>query len=93
MCVHLFVITYLQAVYNWQFVHCLDLWAQVLGHMTDQSLRPLVYPLVQVILGTITLQPSPKYYPVRLHLVRTLIELARGTDTYIPSAPYLVEVS
>ncbi|XP_064385137.1 nucleolar complex protein 2 homolog [Halichondria panicea] len=81
-----------QAVYNWQFVHCLDLWGRVLGHLTDTKLRPLVYPLVQVVLGTVSLQPSPRYYPLRLHLTKTLIELGQSTDTFIPSAPFLLEV-
>ena len=82
-----------QAVYNWQFVHCLDLWGRVLGHLTDAKLRQLVYPLVQVVLGTVSLQPSPRYYPLRLHLTRTLIELGQSTDTFVPTAPFLLEVS
>lgn len=92
----LFIITpphrFVQSVYNWQFVHCLDLWGRVLGHMTDAKLRPLVYPLVQVMLGTVMLQPSPRYYPLRLHLTHTLLTLSTATDTFIPTAPLLLEV-
>lgn len=81
-----------QAVYNWQFVHCLNLWSQVLSQLSHPSLRPLIYPLVQIVLGTLNVQPSAKYYPLRLHLVRLLLQLSSSTNTYIPIATYLVEV-
>ena len=82
-----------QAVYNWQFVHCLDLWAMLLGQRgEEESLRPLLYPLIQTAVGTLSLQPSPKYYPLRLHCVRTLLELSGATGTYVPLAPYLLEI-
>ena len=50
-----------RSVYNWQFVHCLDFWSKVLGGACssegekggDSSLRPLIYPLVQIALGVI----------------------------------------
>ena len=87
------IIFSLQAVYNWQFVHCLDLWSHMLGHVTHESLRPLVYPLVQVMVGAIHLQSSARHYPLRLHIVRTLIELSQATATFVPVAPYLLEVS
>lgn len=48
-------------MYNWQYVHCIDFWALVLGRACDRQvegergreseLRPLIYPLVQVSLG------------------------------------------
>lgn len=86
-------LAFLQAVYNWQFVHCLDLWGRVIGHMTQPKLRPLLYPLVQVVLGTVALQPSPRYYPLRLHLTHTLLGLTTATNVFIPTAPLLLEVS
>ena len=64
----------------------------MLGHVTHESLRPLVYPLVQVMVGAIHLQPSARHYPLRLHIVRTLLELSEATMTFIPVAPYLLEV-
>lgn len=46
-----------QAVYNWQFVHSLSLWSKVLGEMVSRTsneyLIQLIYPLTQVIMGTI----------------------------------------
>lgn len=40
-----------QPVANWQFLHCISLWSRVLAEVDDTSLRPLVFPLVQVTTG------------------------------------------
>lgn len=45
------------AVYNWQFVHALNVWGHVFcTYNKDQDpkmqLQPLVYPLVQIIIGS-----------------------------------------
>lgn len=82
-----------QTVYNWQYVHCLDLWTRVLGEVHHDALRPLVYPLVQTTLGALQLQPTARYYPLRLHCVETLLNLIASTGTYIPLPPYLLEVN
>ena len=65
----------------------------MLGHVTHDSLHPLVYPLVQVMLGVVHLQPSARHYPLRLHIARSLLNLSEATSTFIPIAPYLLEVS
>lgn len=89
-------------VYNWQYDHSLDFWSRVLSqHCSlilsaetgkDSSLKPLIYPVVQVTLGTMRLIPTPQYFPLRFHLVRSLLRLSRATGTYIPLAPALCEV-
>ncbi|CAG8613213.1 8452_t:CDS:10, partial [Scutellospora calospora] len=49
------------AVYNWQYLHCIEYWSKVLANYCDQtrestnnncSLQELIYPLVQVCTGT-----------------------------------------
>lgn len=49
-------------MYNWQFVHCIDFWSIVLARAcdvrsnaegSDNELKALIYPLVQVSLGSI----------------------------------------
>lgn len=91
-----------KTVYNWQYVHSLDFWSCVLaehcspikeaevGH--ESQLRPLIYPTVQVTLGAMRLIPTATYFPLRFHLMRSLLRLSRATGTYIPLAPALLEV-
>ncbi|KAJ3073438.1 Nucleolar Complex 2 protein, partial [Quaeritorhiza haematococci] len=92
-----------QNVYNWQYLNCLKVWAGVLGTFCarDESvnpnveaaevLRPLVYPLVQVVLGAIRLKPSAQFFPYRFHCIQMLINLMEKTGTFIPVAAYLLE--
>jgi nucleolar complex protein 2 len=51
-------------VYNWQYVHCVDFWSQVLAASADvkvqaerggeeSPLKPLIYPLTQIALGVV----------------------------------------
>ncbi|KAH8993178.1 Noc2-domain-containing protein [Lactarius akahatsu] len=86
-------------VYNWQYIHAIDFWSLLLGRACETSdgvknsdLQPLIYPLVQVATGAIKLLPHPRSYPLHLHLVRSLIHLARHSLTYIPLAPHLLPI-
>lgn len=82
-----------QAVYNWQFINSLHLWADLIAATSNKAqLQPLLYPLVMVITNTIKLVPTHQYYPLRFHCVEILINLSRDTNTFIPILPYLVEV-
>ncbi len=93
-----------KSVYNSQYVHCVDFWSLILSSTCDKEyfpqggdaavkspMEPLIYPLVQVALGAIRLIPTSRYFPLRLHLVRSLLRLMQRTGTYIPLAPYLIE--
>lgn len=82
-----------QAVYNWQFINSLHLWADLLASTSNKpQLQPLIYPLVMVITNTIKLVPTHQYYPLRFHCVEILISLSKESNTFIPILPFLVEV-
>lgn len=83
----------LQSVYNWQFVNSLRLWGNLLSVTCNKpQLQQLVYPFVQVCLGTIKLIPTAQYYPLRFHIVQILIDLSKDADVFIPVLPFLLEV-
>lgn len=83
-----------QAVCNWQFVNSLRLWGNLLMVTCNkQQLQALIYPFVQVCLGTMKLVPTAQYFPLRFHVVQILIDLSRDTGIFIPILPFLLEVS
>ncbi|KAK7756483.1 Nucleolar Complex 2 protein [Diatrype stigma] len=91
-----------RAIYNWQYVHSLDFWSCVLSEHCntlkeaeagkESQLRLLIYPWVQVTLGAMRLIPTATYFPLRFHMIRSLLRLSRATGTYIPLASALLEV-
>ncbi|KZO97466.1 Noc2-domain-containing protein [Calocera viscosa TUFC12733] len=91
-----------KAVYNWQYVHSLDFWAIVLAKTCDQHaqaasgeespLYALIYPLVQVTIGAIKLIPTPRYFPLHLHCLRSLLHLIQHTGVFVPLSPFILQI-
>jgi len=91
-----------QQVYCWQYMHCLKLWVAVLSAACksfkegtggdDQMMRSLVYPLTEIILGTVRVAPAPtRHVPLRFHCVRLLQQLAAASEMYIPTTSLLLD--
>ncbi|KAN0065419.1 Nucleolar Complex 2 protein [Thecaphora frezii] len=90
-----------KAVLNWQYVHCIDFWSQVLSASCDgeavakrgaSALQPLIYPLVQVATGVVGLVPISRYFPYRLHLLHSLQRIITRTGTYVPILPSILGI-
>ncbi|GAA6013271.1 hypothetical protein JCM10207_000838 [Rhodosporidiobolus poonsookiae] len=90
-----------KSVYNWQFVHAVDFWSLVLSSAGDKvrsqehgesPLKQLLYPLIQVALGAIRLVPTSRYFPLRFHLLRSLLRIVQRTGTFIPLSPALFSI-
>ncbi|KAG2178760.1 hypothetical protein INT43_001606, partial [Umbelopsis isabellina] len=89
-----------KAVYNWQFIHCIDFWANVFSTYCSTAredhesspLHAMIYPLTQIAIGTIRLIPTAQYFPLRFHVIRSLISLCNSSNVFIPLAPYIFEV-
>jgi len=83
-----------QTVYNWQFIHSLHLWCRMLAAAgpSNATLKPLIYPLTQVAIGVMKLNPSVKFLPLRFHCIRALNILGEATNTYIPLLSPTIDV-
>lgn len=92
----------LQSVYNWQYLHCVDFWSIVLSAACDRErveatgqeseLQQLIYPLVQVATGAVRLVPTSRYFPLRMHLLRSMLRLMQRTHIYVSLSPLLLEM-
>nr|CAH7740081.1 unnamed protein product [Callosobruchus chinensis] len=82
-----------QAVYNWQFINSLRIWGNLLSVTYNKpAMQQLVYPFVQVCIGTLRLVPTAQYYPLRFHVVQVLMDLSKDTGVFVPVLPFLLEI-
>ena len=82
------------AVFNWQYMNCLMVWAAVIStYPGENQLQPLMYPLVQIIIGTVNLVPAARYFPMRFHCIELLNKMSAATSgTLIPIPSLLIDV-
>ena len=64
---------------------------QHVGAKKDSPLHPMVYPIIQIILGTIKLDPSSQNFPLRFYLTGSLLRLFKETGVHVDIAPTLLE--
>ncbi|GER25041.1 nucleolar complex protein 2 homolog [Striga asiatica] len=80
-------------VYQWKYINCLELWTGVVcAYSEEADLKPLTYPLAQIITGVARLLPSACYFPLRLRCVRMLNRISASTGTYIPVSLVLLDM-
>lgn len=80
-------------MYQWKFIHCLELWTGAVCSYSSQSeLRPVAYPLAQIISGVARLVPTARYIPLRLRCVSMLNRIAASTGTFIPVSMLLMDM-
>ena len=81
-----------QAVYNWQYIRCLELWSLLVSSTPGSTaFEHLIYPLVQILTGTIKLIPSVSYYPLRFHCIAMLNSISASTGKFTPILPFIIE--
>ncbi|RWR92651.1 nucleolar complex protein 2 [Cinnamomum micranthum f. kanehirae] len=80
-------------VYEWKFMNCLELWTgMICAYSSEADLQPLAYPLTQIIFGVARLNPTVRFFPLRLRCTETLNRLAAATGTYIPVSLLLLDM-
>ncbi|KAI8379325.1 Noc2p family-domain-containing protein [Radiomyces spectabilis] len=87
-----------KAIYTWQFINCLEFWGNVLSVTCDpvsgaqSPMQAIVYPLIEVALHTLRLNPTAQFLPLRIHILKMLTNIIDATGYYIPLAPHLFEI-
>jgi nucleolar complex protein 2 len=80
-------------IYNFQYINSVNAWVRILAAYPGQeTLSLLYYPLVQLLQGTISYQPTNRYFPLRLRCVQMLNELANSSRQFVNAASYLLEI-
>lgn len=80
-------------VLNWQFFNQLRVWtAVVCAYPGETQLKPLVYPLAQLLFALVRLSATVRFAPLRFQCVKLLQQIAFATDSFVPTSPVLLEV-
>ncbi|CAN8075180.1 unnamed protein product [Agarophyton chilense] len=83
----------MERLHNWSYINMLRLWSKVLGRYgSEDELRPLIYPYVQIALGVMRVNPSPRTHPMRLHIASFLSDLVAETGVFVPVLPHLMTI-
>lgn len=80
-------------VYEWKYINCLELWTgAVCAYGSEVDLKPLAYPLAQIISGVARLVPTARYFPLRLRCIKMLNRIAASIGTFIPVSMLLLDM-
>ena len=74
-------------------MNCLELWTgAICAYSSESDLKPLAYPLTQIISGVAHLVPTARYFPLRLKCVRMLNRISSSTHSFIPVSMLLLDM-
>lgn len=82
-------------IYNWQFTLSLRFWLHVISFLWNdyESISKEISPIaINLTLDCIRLIPTEQYYPLRLHLLKSLVHICRSTRLYIPLSSQFLEM-
>ncbi|KDO24948.1 hypothetical protein SPRG_09592 [Saprolegnia parasitica CBS 223.65] len=83
----------LKGLLTWRFVNCLKVWAAVVAAYPEENqLKALVYPISQLCFALMRLASVVRYIPLRFQCIKVLQQIAFATNTFVPTAPVLLEV-
>ncbi|XP_014229361.1 nucleolar complex protein 2 homolog [Trichogramma pretiosum] len=90
---HLQPAKHYQDIYNWAYISKLEIFSEVASKAQEPStLRQLIDPVSQMIEKVIRLMPSVKFYPLRFHCIKMLINICKNAQVYFRIYPFLTEV-
>ncbi|KAL0489033.1 nucleolar complex protein 2 [Acrasis kona] len=80
--------------YNWKFMSSLDTWVRAVGQYPGENeFKDLIYPLIQIVLGTIQVHKQAKHFSVIIKCLDMLNTLARSIGhLYIPIMPVALDL-
>ena len=93
----------IKTIYNWQVINSLMLWGKLIegcyknnknkdSIKLKDSYKLLLYPYIQIVIGVLRLHNVPNFIPLKLNLLKILINLSNVSNTYIPLASYFLDM-
>ena len=81
-------------MYSLQVICSLDLLESLVsryGSEPKDVLNPMIYPLVQVVMMTVTLVPSSRYLPLRFHVLKTILAISKNAGVFVPLSSMIMD--
>ncbi|XP_027193768.2 nucleolar complex protein 2 [Dermatophagoides pteronyssinus] len=84
----------LKRVHNWQFIHSLNLWSQLIGTSLKHNdlFDQLLTPVTNISLETLRLFSAFKYVTYRLQIIELLVKLSSESGYFIPILRTFLEI-
>lgn len=80
---------------SWQYINCLRAWTTIVSAIplnNEKGLGELAFPLIQIMLGVLSVAPSNVNIPTKLHLIGFMQQISANCKVFVPTTPKLVEI-